>query len=410
MRGWIPPAPLVLAMAAFGFSWIVLFDIARVGSFTPSLAFFGWLHLVALGWITLIAISVLLHVIPAFLGVEWHADVIARNGVLAFAFGVAVLVFGFLTAALGALQIGGTIAALALFVYVTAVVQPLRAALRGGRLQRAVGRALGVTIALLALTAALGAMLTYALAGHVSAHALQGTPPAHAFLGIGGWLTLLVLGVFARTMIPIAGVRSRWPVLHRIAGTCAFVGTIVAAIGVFADAADVLAIGSILLLLATVVFTVDVGDVLRRATVSHKPPQALMGCAALWAVISAGLAVGAVYGKPWTLCAIYAALIGWIGSAVLAHLHHIGIRVLVTNVLGDENETPPDAVLFAPLTWSTAVFYEMAAFTGSIGVLLRIPRLVEIAASSGFLAFLLILVNVTLAVRSARRIGALVIS
>ncbi|MBV8068200.1 MAG: hypothetical protein JO113_09490 [Candidatus Eremiobacteraeota bacterium] len=206
MQGWIPPLPVALGMAALGFSWIVLFGAARdgvpVGLTLPAL---GWVHLVALGWITLVALSILLHVIPAFLGVEWRSRSLARAATLVFAAGAGTLVVGFSASNLATLQAGAWITLPALLIYTIAACEPLFEAIRRKGTARAVARAFGTTLVLLLITAALGFSFALALTGGAPATLLQQLPKAHALLGIVGWLSLLVAGVSARTMGPIAG-------------------------------------------------------------------------------------------------------------------------------------------------------------------------------------------------------------
>jgi hypothetical protein len=155
-----------------------------------------------------------------------------------------------------------------------------------------------------------------------------------------------------------------------------------------------------LLLIGVAVYAYDIGKVLSRATVAHRPPQVLMACAVIGALAAALLAIGAALGLPWGLAAVYVALLGWIGSAVLAHVHHIGIRVLLTNLRGEDDETRPQAVLVAALTWTTAALYEAAVIAGAAGLLIASPALVRAAACAGFLSFVALAVNVGTASRS----------
>jgi hypothetical protein len=276
--------------------------------------------------------------------------------------------------------------------------------MRGPRIERAIARAFAGTIGLLVATAALGAAFTYALGGRLAASLLIGVPQAHALLGIGGWLTLLVVGVSARTMGPIAGARSRFPALHIVAASALLLGTIAAACGAWLRIPGLVFSGGTLFLIGSVIYAADIADVARRATATHRPPQVLMLCAATWAVVAAILLLATVADKPFAAAAIYAALIGWIGSAVLAHLHHIGIRVLLTSVRGEDDETRPGAVLDARLSWSTLVLYQVAAVAGTTAIALAAPVLLEIAALAGFLAFVALLANLRSAVRFARHL------
>lgn len=404
MRGWIPPIPLGLGVVAFGLSWIALFALARTDWLGPSYLAYGWIHLVALGWISLVTLSVLVHALPTFLDVEWRARAVAVRATLVFAIGVAALLVGFFASDAIAQQIGATFAFGALLVYAITAVQPLADAMRGDRVMRAVGRAFAITIAFLIIASALGTAFTYAIGGHLPSSLLDALPPAHVVLGIGGWITLLIAGVSARTMAPIAGGRSRWIPMHILSGSALFLGTVAAAAG-FAWQVHGLALGgAVLLIVGACAYAVDMGDIMRRATVAHRQPQALMLCASAFVVAAAVLVLCSVCGLPFAAAAIYASFIGWAGNAMLAHLHHIGVRVVLTTTLGEDDETRPDAVLTGSLTWTTVVLYECAAVVGTIALARNAPFALEIAAVLGFLAFFTMAANIVMAIGKARRL------
>lgn len=403
MRGWIPPLPLCFGMLAFGLSWVVFFEVARTGSFAASFLAFGWVHIVTLGWVTLIALAILLHVIPGFLDVEWRTRNVALWSTIVYLIGVIVLLAGFFSGVVSLMEWGATIACGALLVYGAALMQPLSLAMREDGTVRAVARAFAITFALLLATALLGLSFAFALGGRFNASVLAFAPQAHAILGIGGWMTMLVVGVSARTMKPIAGVRSRSLVLHIGSSTSLLVGTLVAAIGAAFALVPLLAGGSVLLLAGALSYALDIADILRRAQVSHRPPQALMAFAAAWVVAASLLLLGAAFGKAWGLAAVYAALIGWIGSAVLAHIHHIGVRVLITTIRGEDDETRPGAVLNATLSWTTVALFEAAALLGTLGIL-GDAHLAQVAAIAGIASFVTLVLNVATAAAAAMRL------
>ncbi len=406
MRGWIPPFPFALGILSFGLSWIALFEIARGGSFGPSFLTFGWLHIVALGWISLIALSVLLHAVPEFLDAPWKSRPVARACTLFFAAGVALLLVGFFCTSVNIVQIGATITMLALIVYMIATIEPLRFAMKStDRVSRAVARAFSGTFAFFLLTALLGTAFAYALAGHLPAAWLQNLPHAHAILGLGGWLTMLVVGVSARTMGPIAGARARRPLVHIIGSSTLMLGIIIGAIGAAMANTPTTIIGCALLIIGTLSYASDIIDVIARATVLHRPPQVLMVFAASFAVIAAILATCAAAGKPTANAAIFAVLIGWIGSAILAHIHHIGVRLLLTNIRGEDDETRPEQVLTTPITWTTVALYEAAAILGTIALITVTPLTLSIASIAGFLAFVTTITNLAKAQTKARALS-----
>jgi hypothetical protein len=402
MGGWIPPLPLAIGAVCFGLSWIVLFSAGRADAFGASFPALGWVHLVALGWITTIALSVLQHVIPAFLDVDWRGRYVARWATLVFAAGALVLTFGFLTTQPGAVQIGGTLAFLALLAYALSCIAPLAAAMRVDATTRAIARAFSITLLLLLATGFLGAYFASVLAGHGPANALLRLPQSHALLGIGGWLTLLIVGVSARTMGPIAGVRSRFKLLHVVSGSAIFIGVVIGAFSTAFGARPWTLAAFAFVALGIAAYAADIGDILARATVRHRPPQALMACAVAGAIGAVFLFGGAALGRPWGAAAVYAALIGWIGNAVLAHMHHIGVRVLLTQTRGEDDETRPGDVLFAPLSWTTTIAYEAAAVLGAFGIATGTAAFVQAAAVAGLAAFVSLAANLMRARSIAR--------
>lgn len=102
------------------------------------------------------------------------------------------------------------------------------------------------------------------------------------------------------------------------------------------------------------------------------------------------------------LCRVYIALTGLVGCAVIAHIHHIGVRVLLTFVLGDDDDTRPECVLDGRLSWITVGAYQAAVLLGSVGVACANATLLEVASAAGFGAFVCIIANAVVANRSAR--------
>jgi len=401
-RHWIPPAPLLFGLLAFVFSWLLLFDVARHGMEPGSFEAFAWIHTVALGWVTTVALAVLIHALLNFVDVTWRGDAVARGSVYIFIAGVVVLVIGFLTANVAALQTGASVACVALLAYICCALATLAQAFKGERLERAVARAFTVTLLFLVAAAILGTVFTFALGGMLNARILATGPPAHAVLGIGGWLTLLVVGVSARTLRPMTGTRSRFPALHIGGSTALLLGILLATVAIAVWWPVAAFTGFVLAALGAVLYFCDVADIVRRSTTPHLAPRMLMLFAAGCCVASAVLAAGAMLGANTGAAAVYLALIGWIGAAVVAHLHHIGVRVMLTFVLSDADETRPWEVLTAQLTWSTAAFYVAAALLGTLGLCFQVATLVETASACGTLASIIMIANVMRAYRTAR--------
>ncbi|HZO94211.1 MAG TPA: hypothetical protein VFB22_10645 [Candidatus Baltobacteraceae bacterium] len=392
---WIPPGGLLAGQLSLGFAWLMLIALGtRHGG---ALAPLAWVHLVALGGVTTIALSVLIHVVPAFTDATWRRERMARVAIAPFWIGAVALSAGFWFDATGVVAWAARLAVIALVFYFVPALITLRTAIPAGGTEAAVARALGGTLLALAVTAALGLAMSLALGGMLPPAVLNGTPPIHAAFGVLGWLTLLVMGVSARTLRPIAGVRTRSPLLHVFGGSAVLVGTLLLAAGFAFAVAGIVASGFVLCSAGAGAYVFDVADVLGRATVPHRPPQAFVGAALLWLCTGVVLAAGALRGAPTGAAAIYVLLAGWVGQMVNAHLYHIGIRLVSTMARGEDDETRPAELLSLPLTWATFAAFQLAVALGVAGILAHDDALVAAAGACGFAAWLAMCANVLLA-------------
>lgn len=154
-------------------------------------------------------------------------------------------------------------------------------------------------------------------------------PAAHADLGMYGWLSLLIFGVSARTVRPIAGHKSRFPIVHVAVGSLCLAGVVLLAIGL--SAVPVLAWpGALLVALSALAYAIDLCDIVRRATVPHRVPQAFLLAGAAWLLAGIALGAGTLAGHPWQLAYGFVLLGGWAGQTIDAHVYHIGVRLLLT--------------------------------------------------------------------------------
>lgn len=400
---WIPPQGLVFGQLAHGASWIVLFVLALHGLTGIGLPALGYVHLVALGWLTMTALSVLIHVIPAFTDVVWHGESLARRSLAVYAIGVLVLVAGFCTGAPRALPWGGTIVALGLLGYAIPAAITLAGAFRRGRVEAAIARALDATLTFLLLAAGLGVAFTWALGGRLSSLVLAVGVPIHAEFGLIGWLTVLAMGVSARTVRPMTGGGSPSSWKHVAAGSAQVLGMLLVGAGSIVGSPSLLWTGIIVLGIGVAVYVIDLADVLRRATVRHRVPQAFLASAAFWLVAAFVLGAGIFRGLPWGPTFVYVALIGWLGGMVNAHLHHIGVRLLATAFRGDDDETRPDELLSRALSWTTFILFEVALIVGVVALLAGLSGLLESAAIAGGAGWSAMAAN---AIYAARRASA----
>lgn len=399
---WIPPQGLLFGQLAQGASWLVLLYLALRGSAGGGFGALGWVHLVALGWLTMTALSVLLHVIPTFTDVVWRWNAFARGSLYVYAAGVVVLVCAFLAGAPSALAWGGSLVGLGLAGYAVPAALTLRTALRNGSTEAAVARALGTTLTMLLVAAALGIAFTWTLGGRFAA-GLLALAPVHADVAIVGWLTALVMGVSTRTVAPISGGRSRSRSAHITAVSAEFAGMIVVAAGFGLGVVAATWAGTALIGFGIAIYVTDLVAVLRRATVRHRPPQAFLFAGAVWLCVAFALFVATLSGAPCAPALTFVALIGWIGQMVNGHLHHIGVRLLATVFRGDEDETRPDELLWAPLSWTAFAAFQIAVLLGVAGSIAQISTLLAAGAAAGLAGWTAMVANTGVAVRRAKR-------
>lgn len=397
-RFWIPPLPLAAGLAFQLGAWALVAADALAPGAGLELA---WVHAVAVGWLTVTALSVLLHVVPAFTDLEWRAPDLARGAAFAVPLAALALVAGFAARSGPAVALAALVLAAAILVYAGSALATLRGP-APDRTSAAIARALAITLGALAATALLGALLGQAY-GRGDARLLA-LAPSHALLGIVAWLTVLVSGVSARTFRPMLGARSRWPTAHVAAGAGLAGGAVLAALGAPWSPA-LLRAGVALGALGALAYLADALDILRRAQAPHAAPRAFVGAALLWLALAAALALGASWGAPLGRAAVVLALAGWLGQMVNAHLHHLGVRVLATLVLGEDDETRPWELLAAPLSWTAFAAAQLAVAGTAAYALGGGGGLGLGGAACGIVGVAALALNAGTAVRRARRLA-----
>ena len=390
-RHWIPPGALLFAQLSHGASWLILGFWALAPARSLDFTAIAWIHTVALGWATMAALGVLLHVVPQFTDVRWRLESVARRCVFLFAVGVGLFVAAMLLRPELSLW-GAALILLALLVYAATAFTTLRQALCGERVERAIARALATTLAFLLLAAAAGFCLAAMVSGYAVPAWIADLPAAHADLGIFGWLSLLIFGVSARTVGPIAGDKSRFPAAHIVVGSCALVGVTLLAVGL-AGISPFVWPGAGFLGAAVFAYALDIVNVVRRATVPHRVPQAFLIAGVAWLLSAAVLGAGTLAGKPWQLAYGFVILAGWIGQMLNAHFYHIAVRLLLTVYRGEDDESRPETVLDARLSWLSFAAFQLAIASVVAGLLAHAGTLVAAAAALGFVGWIVMLAN-----------------
>ena len=358
-RHWIPPAALVYAQLAHGFSWLLILWIAWNGNLSGGLYGFAWIHAIALGWVSMAALAILMHAMPNFVDVQWRGETPARWSLAGYGIGVALLLYGFL-AQPRILPAAGALVLASLLVYLACAFATLAGAFSGERVQRAVARAFSGTFAFLLATAIVGFGLAWMLGGRGFPAWLAALPPAHGSLGTLGWLALLIFGVSMRTLRPITGGGTRFRWVHIVVGSRSALGGPLLAAGTAAGLTVLSWSGGALFALAALAFAFDTLDVVLRAKNPHRPPQAFVVASVLWFLFALFLGGCVLAGKPLGQAYIFVLLLGFVGQFVNAHLYHIGIRLIATVYRGEDDETRPQELLETRLSWYSFFAFQIA--------------------------------------------------
>lgn len=396
-RPWIPPASLIAGQVAHGLSWLLLMLTpwpATPGLSMPSLA---WIHMVSLGWLTMTALGVLVHVIPGFMDVEWRLEGLARWSLLPFGIGVASLVLGFTWVQPWLMAAGSSLIALGLVGFMIPAVATILSFKSTPTLKTPFKTGFLTVLTALAIAAGLGVTMAWALAGAPWPWALLHLPPIHAILAGGGWLSLLIIGVSTRIVFPVTGRRRHKLPLHVYVSSGFTLGTALLALGLTPGLAHPILrwAGMGLVAVAAALYLVDTGRLVYGAPNDHKPPIAYVASTLVYlgATVLIGLAVTAGRAE-WQAALAYVGLLGWIGLSVNGYLHHIGIRLLATMARGDDDETPPGALLNPRLSWLAWTTQQVAVLGGTIALLMGGGHLLPAFGAFGLVGWLAMMLNI----------------
>jgi hypothetical protein len=404
---WIPPAGLLTGHAAHGLSWIVLAVLASRHQLFFAFPGLAWVHMVALGWLTLTALTILVHVVPGFLGVTWKGGNAVRWLLAPIGLGAVGLIAGFWWESPPALATAATVLVTGLTGYLALAGTTLIGFLRRTTGPRRVANAFVLVLTMLGLTALLGVGMAWVLAGVAPwPTLLRLAPPVHAHLGAVGWLSMLVFGVLVRTVRPITGGPSPWPKLHIAVSTLTLSGLIALAAGLTAEWLPLTTVGAAAIIISAGIFAVDVIGTVRRARNPHRTPHAFLVAGSTYFVLAGLVGAGVLAGQPWQTAYAFVGLTGWLGQMVIAHLHHIGIRVLATVARGEDDDTPPIAILTPALSWSSFALFQLAILGGTACLIRGIDSGVVLSAMAGFAGWLTMSLNVVRAYRNAKRLPA----
>ena len=281
--------------------------------------------------------------------------------------------------------------------------RPIAASAAGDRRSATIARGLALAILALAATAILGSALAVAFAN--ANPLLFSVAPSHAVLGIAGWLTTLTVGVSLRTFRPLLGLQSRWPRAHAFASAGLLVGAVIAAAAA-PWSAPLYRAGMLIAAAGALAYVVDTVDILRRSRGPHPAARAFVTASIGWLSVATALAVAASWGAAVGRAAIVLALAGWLGQMVNAHLHHLGVRVVSTYILGDDDETRPWLLLAPTLSWAAFAGAQLAVIGTAARAEGAPAGFAWLGGGAGLACMIAMALNVATVIRRAQRLRA----
>ena len=399
--GFISPTGF-LAMHLFqGTAWILLILFAFRQGAVGSLLFFAMVHAFGLGFLTLAALSVLVHVLPAAADLpvgKSLRDLGPNGGVI---LGALLFVGGWILPDLRVSLAGGVVVLFSGGYFLARVIREIAAGWGRAR-PRGIGLDLMAAMALtfFVVGALLGILMLATLLHPAFGISLTLAPPAHALMMIGGWLALLVMSVFLRTSGPLLGrsIMSE----HSVKGWILVLSGILLALPGLLMPIPVLIFPAYALGVAGLFLY---GRPLGRAIFGSHPinpyPILFLRSSLAWLIVGGFLLFASLGLFPLPLAGILMVfLVGVVGQFFLAHLYHLGPRLLSILRNGPGDLTPPVALLDKRRSLGTFLLYQAAIVLVILSFLLEgrsFEWLGLAGACLGFLAW----VSLSMEARSA---------
>jgi hypothetical protein len=123
----------------------------------------------------------------------------------------------------------------------------------------------------------------------------------------------------------------------------------------------------------------------------------------LWFLAALAIGGGALSGKQWQPAYVFVLLMGWIGQMLIAHFHHIGVRLIATVYRGEDDETRPQELLETRLSWFTFGAFQIGIALVAAGLLNDSLSLVARGSVFGLAAWIAMTANM-LAARARAKV------
>jgi hypothetical protein len=380
-----------------------------------SLQTFVLVHLVALGWLSLLLCGALFQFVPVLVARPLFSDALPLPALVALLCGIAALIGGFL-------QLEGQVGLHVSLLPTAAVLLAFGFALVLWNLGRTLWSARPLPIAArfvvtgllsLAATVGLGMIFALVLGGAVASERLSALTisglPIHVIVGLGGWLTFTAVGVSYRllSMFMLApeleGATTR-ATFH--VGSCALAAAVVGGVGAICFGQDLsvvlLAVGA-LGLVAVALYGRDMLHLYRerkRRTIELNCRMAAMALVSL-ALAVVLLVIASATGNVvrWIGAILFLLAFGWLTGLALAKLYKIVPFLTWLEccgpVLGKQPTPRVQDLVVEKRALKWFLLYYAAVWSGTVvllldyGVAFRVPAALMLIATLGIIAQLL---------------------
>ena len=345
--GFISPAGFLFMHLFQGAGWVLLLAMVSSGDSWGSSLSFAVIHAFGLGFLSLAVLSVLVHVLPAACHVLVGERLSDRWPIGALIPGAALVVSGFGLTDFRISLLGG------LFIFVPILFTVLRVSYELTKRSESwktepglLGLMILGTLLFFLSGISLGIFMLYHILVPPLPPSFSSLPIVHATLMIGGWLALIVTAVFSRTSGPTLGstvpfrrVGAAWGLIS--------VGILVGVIGLLTESRFVWISAFGVSILAFLLYYGSLIFFLFRSHPVNPVPRRYLISSVFYGMTGGGILVFfLLLNSPFAnMGVLFIFLMGWLGQFLLAHLYHLGPRLLSLLRQGPDDFTPPIALL-----------------------------------------------------------------